>query len=237
MATYNGQKYIKEQLDSIISQLGADDELVISDDNSSDDTAKIIMSYNDSRIKLYINELQRGVTHNFENTLLKCKGDIIFLADQDDVWLPGKLSRMVQFFNSTDYDVIECNCSLTDSNLNIIKEKYYDDEFPQVKSVWGNFVKNSWLGCCMAFRRSFLEASLPFPKRVVAHDLWLCLFAQMHFKCGYMSEVLHLYRRHSNTVSFAGEKSKNSLFFKIEYRLYLAWSLFVRSLPFIFKKA
>lgn len=229
MGTYNGQKYIKEQIDSIISQLGIDDELVISDDHSSDGTVDIIKSYNDSRIRFYLNELQPGVTHNFENALLKSKGDIIFLADQDDVWLPGKLSRMVQFMKNGGYDVVECNCSLTDSNMNIIKEQYYDENFLQVKSVWANFVRNSWLGCCMAFNRSFLEASLPFPKHVIAHDLWLCMFAQLHFKCGYMSDVLHLYRRHDNTVSFAGKKSTNSLLFKIKYRIYLAWHLLLRS--------
>ena len=85
MATYNGEKYIQEQIDSILCQLSKDDELVISDDHSTDATCDIIKSYNDRRIKLFLNELAKGVTHNFENALLHSKGDIIFLADQDDV--------------------------------------------------------------------------------------------------------------------------------------------------------
>ena len=233
MATYNGQKYIKEQIDSILSQLSEDDELVISDDHSSDATAEIVKSYNDKRIKFFYNQLKKGVTHNFENALQKSRGDILFLADQDDVWLPGKLSKLVNFMQQGGFDVVECNCALVDENLNVTKEQYYCKEFPQKKSVLGNFIVNSWLGSCMAFKRKVFEAASPFPDKVVAHDLWLCLFAQMHFKCGYTQEVMQLYRRHSNTVSFAGGKSTNSLFYKLRYRAYLAWHLFLRS---IFRK-
>ena len=125
MATYNGQKYIKEQIDSILCQLGHADELVISDDHSTDLTPDIIKSYDDKRIKFFYNELKKGVTHNFENALLKSKGDILFLADQDDVWLPGKLEKMVDFMQQGGYDVVECNCALVDENLNVTKEKYY----------------------------------------------------------------------------------------------------------------
>ena len=69
------------------------------------------------------------------------------------------------------------------------------------------------------------DACMPFPPKVVAHDLWVSYYAQKHFKCGYLDEVLQLYRRHENTVSFTGGKSTNSLYFKISYRAYLAWHL------------
>lgn len=88
MATYNGGQYLKAQIDSILNQLSVNDELVISDDHSTDNTCAIIKQYNDSRVKLVLNELTKGVTHNFENALLHSNGDIIFLADQDDIWLP-----------------------------------------------------------------------------------------------------------------------------------------------------
>ena len=230
MATYNGQKYIKEQIDSILCQLGENDELVISDDHSSDATVDIINSYKDKRIRLFYNELTKGVTHNFENALQKSRGEIVFLCDQDDVWLPGKLSKMTKFMLDGNYDVVECSCTLVDKDLNIIKENYYSNDFPQVKSVWRNFVKNSWLGCCMAFKRNVFEAASPFPPKVSAHDLWLCLFMQLHYKCGYMQEPMQLYRRHSNTVSFAGGKSTNSLWFRISTRAYIAWHLMIRSI-------
>ena len=91
-------------------------------------------------------------------------------------------------------------------------------------------MKNLWLGSCMAFRRKVLEATLPFPDKVVAHDLWIALYGQIHFRCGYYPKVLQLYRRHDNTVSFAGSKSTNKLSYKINYRLYLAYWLIMRSL-------
>lgn len=228
MATYNGQRFIKEQIDSILCQLGSEDELVISDDHSSDLTVDIINSYNDKRIKFFYNELKKGVTHNFENALQKAAGDVLFLADQDDVWLPGRVSTMIDFMEKGGYDVVECNCALVDEDLNVIRDSYYGKGFPQKKSVLGNFIKNSWLGCCMAFKREAFLAASPFPAKASAHDLWLCLYMQLHFKCGYLPAVLHLYRRHSKTVSFADGKSTNSLWFKLSTRAYLAWHLLAR---------
>ena len=230
MATYNGGKYIKEQIDSILCQLSDEDELVISDDHSTDNTREIINSYHDNRIKLMLNGLDKGVTHNFENALLHSKGDILFLADQDDVWLPHKIEELSNFLIQNKYDVVTGNCALTDSDLNIIVPDYYNKKSPLDKSVWGNFVKDLWLGSCMAFRREVLVATFPFPKKMAAHDLWIALYSQLHFKCGYYPKVLQLYRRHENTASFAGSKSTNKLSFKISYRLYLAYWLIVRSL-------
>lgn len=230
MATYNGEKYVRQQIDSILCQLAADDELVISDDNSTDCTMQILMSYNDKRIKLHTNRLKKGVTHNFENALNNASGNIIFLADQDDVWQQGKITELSTFLQEGDYDVVTCNCALTDAELNITQEKYYTEESPIDRSVWGNFKKDLWLGSCMAFKREVLDTVLPIPERMAAHDLWIALYCQMHFKCGYYSKVLQLYRRHDNTVSFAGGKSTNSLYYKLSYRAYLAWHLMLRSI-------
>lgn len=231
MGTYNGAKYIREQLDSILPQLREDDELILSDDGSKDETLEIVRSYNDSRIKIFENE-NHGVARNFENALNHASGDIIYFADQDDVWLPGKLDKMEAFLLEGGYDVILCNCSLTDGSLNITKERHYNEKWPMKKSFLQNLVNNCWLGACMAFTKRVKEGCDPFPKNVVAHDLWISLFAQLHYKCGYLDEVLQLYRRHENTVSFTGGKSRNSLYFKISYRAYLAWHLFIRSLTF-----
>lgn len=82
----------------------------------------------------------------------------------------------------------------------------------------------------MVFKRRVLLATLPFPPKMAAHDMWIALFSQIHFRCGYYPKVLQLYRRHENTVSFAGTKSTNSLWYKISYRLYLAYYLMIRSI-------
>ena len=227
MATYNGAKYIKEQLDSIIPQLRDDDELIVSDDASKDDTLKIVESYNDPRIKIFHNE-NHGVAHNFENAMRQASGDIIYFADQDDVWLPGKLDKMEKFLKDGGYDTVLCNCSLVDANLNVIKERHYDEKWPMKKSLLRNIINNCWLGACMCFTKQVKDACMPFPPKVVAHDLWVSYSAQKHFKCGYQDEVLQLYRRHENTVSFTGGKSTNSLYFRIAYRAYLAWHILWR---------
>src|SRR5688500_13094934 len=93
MATKNGATFIKEQLDSILPQLATDDEIIISDDCSGDDTLTVIRAFQDPRIRLLESSSEKGITRNFESSLNASKGDYIFLADQDDVWLPGKVNR------------------------------------------------------------------------------------------------------------------------------------------------
>lgn len=229
MATYNGQKYIKEQIDSILCQLSEDDELVVSDDHSSDKTVDIISSYHDDRIKIYENVSRLGVTHNFEHALNLSKGDIILFSDQDDVWFPNKIQELTDFLVQGKYDLVTCNCALTDGDLHVIQPEYYTTESPVDRSVWGNFMKDLWLGCCMAFKRSILDEVLPIPQNIAAHDLWLALYCQLHFKCGYYPKVLQWYRRHDDTVSFTGQKNTNSLWYKLRYRIYLAYWLLNRS--------
>ena len=108
MATYNGEKYIREQMDSILQQLGEGDELIISDDLSSDKTVEIIKSYKDKRIKLYIHGDNHGFVRNFENALVHADGDIIFLSDQDDIWMPDKVKVTIAALANCDFTVSDC---------------------------------------------------------------------------------------------------------------------------------
>lgn len=94
MTTYNGEKYISVQLDSILKQLSENDEVIISDDSSTDRTVDVIKNFKDKRIKLYEDNHFHSPIFNFENALEKASGDIIFLSDQDDVWLDNKVKIM-----------------------------------------------------------------------------------------------------------------------------------------------
>jgi glycosyltransferase involved in cell wall biosynthesis len=232
MATYNGEDYLKEQIDSILFQLSEEDELVISDDHSIDNTSTIIQSYHDRRIKYILNDGIKGVTHNFENALMHANGDIIFLADQDDVWFPNKVKEMTQFLMNGNYDLIMSNCSLTDSGLNIVKKEFYDEYWPMKKGLIANIYKCACLGCCLAFTRQALTAMLPFPSDIVLHDLWIFLFSITNLRVGYIGNSLMLYRRHSQTVTFAGRKSKNTFFFKVYFRIYAVLHLLFRTIQF-----
>ena len=225
MATYNGEKYIKEQLDSILFQLSDNDEVIISDDHSTDGTIEVIKSYNDGRIKVFMNSKEKGYTRNFENALEKASGDIIFLSDQDDVWMDDKIKISLE--NLKNHDMVVCNAELVDSNLNKMNETIF--EFRNVKSGFiSNFIQIKYLGCSMAFKRSILDKSLPFPakQKLIPHDSWLTLVGEMFYKVKLIEKPLMYYRRHDNNVSNGGAKSPNPLWKKIQIRLYVLWNLF-----------
>lgn len=223
MATYNGEKYIKEQLDSILSQLEENDEVIVSDDHSTDKTLDIVKGLNDSRIKFFLNKNKNGLTYNFENAIKQAEGDYIFLSDQDDVWLPNKIALSLKGLE--DNDVVVTNCMLTDSDLNIINNSYFKFNNSK-KGFLKNFYKSSYLGCCTGFRKELLSDILPFPANLyLYHDWWIGYIADMKYKVQFIETPCLLYRRHNDSVSPTGDKSKQSLFKRFRNRfqlLYLA---------------
>lgn len=231
IATYNGEKYIREQLFSIITQLSDNDEIIISDDLSTDNTINIIKSFNDSRIKIYTNKkvnhhfLIDYSTHNFENAIKNAKGDYIFLADQDDVWLPDKYNIILDSLKSSD--IVVTNCKVTDSKLNVIQESYFN--YAHVgKGFWKNLYSNTHLGCCMAFDRKILSKLLPFPQSGVGHDFWIAVFGGLFYSVLYIDRPFLLYRKHDNNVTPSGLKSKNSILFKLHYRFLIIYNVIIR---------
>jgi len=228
MATYNGEKYIKEQLDSILSQLAENDEIIISDDSSTDNTVEITKSFNDSRIKIYKNTKEKGYTRNFENALEKASGDIIFLSDQDDVWVENKVKKMTEILEN--YDFVVSDNSIVNENLKIIYKSHFE-VYKTSKGFIRNLLLPRYVGACMAFKKNVLEKSLPFPEnsKLCAHDYWVSLISEMYFKSYKLDEQLLLYRRHGSNASSGGEKSKNSLAHKLKVRLYTLIHLIKRN--------
>ena len=125
MAVYNGETYIKEQLGSILNQLHKDDEIIISLDPSNDKTVQIIDSFNDQRIKV-INGPGKGLILNFENAIKHTHNEIIFLCDQDDVWLPNKVDTVLTCFEDQKINVILHNAKIVDKDLNVIENSFFD---------------------------------------------------------------------------------------------------------------
>ena len=132
MATYNGQKYIKQQIVSILKQLSETDELIISDDNSLDNTKEVINEINDNRIKFYIHNRdfskkkhQSGYycSNNFSNAIEKASGDYIFLSDQDDNWCDNKVERILNELKTSD--LCMSNFSIIDGSEKVITQKYF----------------------------------------------------------------------------------------------------------------
>lgn len=225
IATYNGGKYIREQLGSILPQLSADDEVVVSDDCSTDDTRQVVEALGDKRIKVFNHK--RGkvkftndyATANFENALRHASGDIIFLSDQDDVWMSNKVQAMLKALEQSDMVMSDCN--VTDGQLNVIHDSYAKAFVPFSTSLISNFVRCGFLGSCMAFRRCVLERALPFPHYGVGHDLWLGMVGLRHYRFSYIPKPLMKYRRHTSTVTMGGKENATSLWFKVSYRLYI----------------
>lgn len=231
IATYNGEKYLKEQLESIICQLKENDEIVISDNGSTDNSFEIIKQLNDPRINL-IHNPKKGlnvkidsskfylVTNNFENALNNCTGDIIFLSDQDDVWSLHKVSDCLNVFEKTNASLILHDAQVVDNVKKIIADSYFK-LIGSKKGILRNLIKNSYLGCCMVFKRNVLDMALPFPEKIIAHDIWLGLVAEKYFDVFFLEKQLLQYRRHDLNVSQSAGKSNNSFFFKLEYRFQL----------------
>ena len=226
IATYNGEKFIKEQLKSILFQIGKDDEIIVSDDHSTDATWQLIESIADQRIKLLTNERKSGVTGNFENALHHAMGDYIFLSDQDDVWLPNKVDVMMKWLQQ--YPYVVSDCYVTDTQLNIVSNTRYTRQSNITKNKYLAFLKSTpYQGSCAAFRCEVLNKALPFPKGIQSHDRWIGFVAAFYFSVGFCPESLMYYRRHSETASTATEGcSSNSLLSRIRNRLGYAKALF-----------
>lgn len=203
MAAYNGEKYIREQIDSILMQLGPMDELVISDDGSTDGTKAIVaqMAQMDGRIRL-LKGPGRGVKQNFANAIAASDGDYIFLCDQDDIWLPGKVARVMEVFaGNPDCSCVLHDCRVTDAGCeNTLQESYFafrGSGLGVLQNIW----KNSYVGCCMAFRASLKAAVLPIPDDIVMHDQWIGIIGELLGENYLLKEPLLLYRRHDDNVT------------------------------------
>lgn len=201
MATYNGEKYLAEQIDSILINLKKNDELIISDDGSSDNTIKIIQEYQkkDKRIKLFCGP-KKGVKQNFANAINQCSGKYIFLADQDDVWESNKIDFVINVFEQQKCLVVVHNCYIVNEYLKPTQKNFF--EFRNsgsgiLKNIW----KNTYIGCCMAFDSSLKSRVLPIPNNIEMHDQWIGLIAEKYGKSVFVDECLIRYRRHGGNVS------------------------------------
>lgn len=220
IATYNGQKYIAAQLESILKQLSVNDEVVISDDSSTDRTVDVIKEFNDNRVRLYEHNRSHNPVFNFENALKKTSGDIIFLSDQDDIWLDNKVKVMVKLLHS--YDLVVCDCILIDEDETVLNDSFFELRGSGPGFI-RNIYKNSYLGCCIAFKRHILEKALPFPKAIPMHDMWLGMIGELFGKTYFCREQLVKYRRHGNNFSPTLGKNTYSVAQKFRFRLIILY--------------
>lgn len=207
MATYNGEKFIREQLDSFSNQTILPDELVVCDDCSSDNTLAILQEY---KAKASFNviilkaEKNQGSTKAFELAVKKATGDWIFFSDQDDVWSSNKIEEFLIAIDSnennlglvySDYEVVDENLNALDKNLYVAFD--YKNPIIETENAWKLFLKTCAIsGCIMAVKKEVIENALPFNS--VIHDRWIVFVASMTSKIKYIDKKLFFYRQHAS---------------------------------------
>ncbi len=226
LAAYNGELYLEEQLNSILPQLGSNDEIIISYDISTDKTFSILMRYadKDSRVKVYVNEEQPGLFGNFQNALSKCTGDIIFISDQDDIWEENKISKVVNIICNSQYDMVIHNGVHIDREGNVISDSFFT-MYNIGNNKIRNFVMPRYSGCCTAFKKELLKKILPIPTKVGAYDHWVGSIGEYFGKVYFLEDILIRHRIHGENVT---PKNHRSLRIIIKARWNLAINLLKR---------
>ena len=201
MATYNGERFIYDQIVSILPQLKRGDELVVVDDCSTDRSVSIIESFQDPRIVLLRNPQNCGVLKAFERALCNASGEVIFLADQDDVWRADKVEKIISLFRARpDVSLVQSGIEIIDAEGNI--SAMTNSKLNRFKAgVLQTLISNSYQGSAMAFRRSILKYCLPFPDDIPMHDMWIGILNQFVGKVEFIEEPLLYFRRHGRNVS------------------------------------
>ena len=220
VVTYNGAKYIGEQLDSILNNLGEEDEVVVSDDGCLDNTVLLLEQYQerDARIRC-IRGPGKGIIPNVEHALRHCRGAYIFLADQDDVWMPDKTACVLEVFEKQKAMLVMHDARVMDGSCKRVLMPSFFAYRHSRKGAVKNIIKNSYMGCCMAFRREVLEEVLPIPEDIQMHDQWIGVKCDLRYhRTVLLEKPLLCYRRHEGNASDFSHNSvpvmmKNRLIF------------------------
>lgn len=215
IATYNGEKYLWEQLVTLCEDLREYDEIVVSDNCSTDKTLEIVSRLQDGRIKVFTFEAQ-GVNFNFENAIRHASNEYIFFCDQDDIWHPGKRDRCMEVLGGCD---LLMHNAFVRGSASRRSQLFESSVKLDIKST---IVVNKFTGCCMVGRRSFLLQCLPLPNKVPYFDQWIAVNAiARRVSYTFVNEALITHRRHDRNTSSLLKKSSQRVRHIILQRLYL----------------
>lgn len=226
MATYNGEEYVVRQLQSILDQLSPDDEVIVVDDCSTDGTIEAVKGLNDPRVALHVNDRNRREVYSFSRAISLARHQFIFLSDQDDIWLPGRVALMTEALQTallatTNFDWIDQD----ERPLQISHDGVLPEDsgryFKNIADIF--FGKTTYFGCAMAFRRELIPLILPIPDYVESHDWWVALAGNLAGSNIHLSDKTFWKRRHGKNAT--STTSSRSLASKLRSRAIFARSL------------
>ena len=238
LTTYNGEKYLKEQIDSILKQTYTNFRLLISDDCSKDSTIKILKEYEqkDNRIKVFLQEKNLGYVKNFEFLLTKVENEIYALSDQDDVWNNDKVEKTYKKLKEEDADLVFTDLEIVNEKLETINSSFNDYMFlsRKIKKYYKDYrlqyLYNCITGCTLMSKKKYLEKIIPIPmdSKYVIHDTWIGLIVALNGKIAYLDEATIKYRQHGNNQVGSNHTSHKytklnqvrELFIDVKYQLF-----------------
>ena len=221
LASYNGASYIADQINSILASLGPQDELIVSDDGSSDATIECVRKFTDPRIRLIVGSERLGYQGNFARAIVAARGKYIFFSDQDDICLPARVPASLAMLEHS-----ACVCGdaiVVDATLQPLQESHFAARRARFSTMW-LFFRPAVIGATLACRRDFLQAHVPFPKDV-PHDMWLAIQAARRGQLSIVREPFILYRRHDSAVSATGSVSTRAIGKRLRERFLLLKAL------------
>ena len=228
MATYNGAAFIEEQVTSILEQIGPTDELILDDDGSTDRTVEVLEGFSDERIVIHRNGVNRGHVYSFQKAISLSHHPIIVLADQDDRWLGGRLTLLVEALEQSGAMVVSSNSDYMDTYGRPTRHHVHRLVARDSRHYLGNIVRifagrAGYYGCTMAFRRELIPLILPMPRFVESHDLWIALASNLIGSNAHVERSTLVRRIHGQNASLA----RRSFAKKLRSRAIFLWSLAV----------
>ena len=208
VATCNGEKYVKEQIDSILNQTYENIRVIVSDDRSDDSTPKILkeIAKSDKRVILNLQKERLGVINNFEFLLKQVKSNFYMFSDQDDFWLPNKVEKMMERQKQENADLVFGDLEVVNEKLETMYPSYGDYMLLNrkikkcINSYEYNYLYNCVTGCTILGKTSMLDKILPLPNtsKYVLHDHWIGIITGIYGKVAYVEETYIKYRQHGN---------------------------------------
>ena len=255
MATYNGEKYVAEQIESILNQTYSAIRLLISDDASTDGTRQILQEYaeKDKRIQLFFQENNLGYIGNFEFLLTKVENEIFMLCDQDDVWKEDKIQKTYEKCQIEQADLVFTDLEVVDEHLKTIYPSFNDYMLltRKIKKYSSDYrmqyLYNCVTGCTLLSKKKYIPDMLPLPKesKYVVHDLWIALTVMLKGgKVAYLDEKTIYYRQHGNN-QIGTEKTSHkfkkldevrNLFLQVKIELFTAYVNYPKNFPEFLQK-